>query len=164
MEDYENDDNQIVAEYNVYSYFDIPEEDAENLSKAYKWFVKWDTLNIQAVEGGEWEEYTGSTEHFDFKRTHNIYQGDRILESGDDFKEIKTVPLSDREYELRFASSVSETNKDSDREELILLESQLKAMLGQVKNNQRLSDRNIDAIEKVLFNVNNALGVVEYPK
>ena len=165
MDDYENWDNQIVAEYHISSYFDVPEDIAEMLSKCNRWYVKYDTLYIQLENEGEWLEFDGTTEGFDFKRPSEIVQGDRVLENGDNFSELKLVELSDKQYELEFAAEVkakdSETLGSGSKETLDLIGDTLLEALNLIKRNPRLSDRNIEAIEKVLFNVNNAIGVIE---
>jgi hypothetical protein len=188
MQEYNNEDNQIVAEYHISSYFDVPEDIAECLSRCNKWYIKYDTLYIQlrheGVNGdeGAWLEYEGTTEGFDFKRPTEIIQGDRLLENGDDHSEYKQANIPDLEYEARFAAKVKAkdlespaigtedtyhdrrwSDKNLDQEQLVWIEDTLLEVIDQVKNSSRLSSRNVDAIQKVLFNVNNALGALEYP-
>jgi hypothetical protein len=186
MIDYENKDNQIVADYYISSYFDVPEHIAECLSRCNKWYIKYDTLYIQlrheGVNGdeGEWLEYEGTTEGFDFKHPTEIIQGDRLLENGDDHSEYKEANIPDLEYEARFAAKVKAkdlksaaigtedsyqdrrfSDKNLDKEQLDWIQDTLLEVLDQVYNSPRLSSRNVDAIKKVLFNVDDALSVFD---
>lgn len=188
MIDYENKDNQIVADYYISSYFDVPEHIAECLSRCNKWYIKYDTLYIQlrheGVNGdeGAWLEYEGTTEGFDFKRPTEIIQGDRLLENGDDHSEYKEANIPDLEYEARFAAKVKAkdlksaaigtedsyqdrrfSDRNLDKEQLDWIQDTLLEVLDQVYNSPRLSSRNMDAIKKVLFNVDNAISVFDIP-
>ena len=64
----------IQAHYENWSEWDLDDLGID-ITKVHKWYIKYDYLNIQREENGEWEEFEGSCDGFDYKRPDEITIG-----------------------------------------------------------------------------------------
>ena len=62
----------LQAQYQNWSDWDLDEMGID-IRKVHDWYIKQDTLHIQREENGEWEEFEGFCEQFDYKRPGDIY-------------------------------------------------------------------------------------------
>jgi hypothetical protein len=61
----------LTATYTVYSDWDLDELNI-NLDEIHDWEIKYDTLSIQRIKDGEWEEFDGQTTEEQFKHPSSI--------------------------------------------------------------------------------------------
>ena len=77
----------LQAHYGNWSEWDLNEMGID-ITKVHEWYIKWDCLNIQREEYGEWEEFEGwmHEDNLDFKRPYEVYCDDRKIENGESIK------------------------------------------------------------------------------
>jgi len=76
----------VEAQYTAYSQWDIDFD----LEESYNWYIKYDTLNVQHKEDGEWVSYASNAQgECDYKRPEKVYQAE-LDEDGDadEWKEV----------------------------------------------------------------------------
>ena len=61
----------LTAKYTVHSDWDL-DKLGITINEINDWEIKYDTLSIQRVKDGEWEEFDGQTSEEQFKRPFSI--------------------------------------------------------------------------------------------
>ena len=78
---------KVEAQYSAYSQWDIDFD----LEESYNWYIKYDTLEVQHKEDGEWVSYASNVQgECDYKRPEKVYQAE-LDEDGDadEWKEVE---------------------------------------------------------------------------